>query len=461
MENNLDYSTADLPEGRPGPYLARVVSHLDSGYMGSLEVEILRPTGSDVSNGELVSDGHLHLVKYMSPFYGVTDVKFTSPNVDDYNGTQKSYGMWMVPPDPGTTVVVFFIDGNPRKGYWMGCVPDDRMNFMVPGLAATKSIVDTNSDITGRVPAAEYNKSITDQVSTVDAEQIKKPVHPFTNVLKAQGLLLDDVRGITTSSARRETPSMVFGISTPGPVDKQEGATTGTIGKASAMIQRAYVSRLGGSTFVMDDGDDKFLRKGSPSDTPPDYASVEQGQTEGDVTRPHNELIRLRTRTGHQILLHNSEDLIYIGNAKGTTWIELTSNGKIDIYADDSISVHTKNDINFTADRDINFTAGGDMNVKLGGALKLNPKGNLEVKAANTHIDGGQIHLNSGLAVEAPKANRIPDIEPWAGHENLDPTAFTPAKTKAAFIPTVPKPSAFKEYTAKLDTFAKEKGPGL
>ncbi|MFM6199336.1 MAG: hypothetical protein ACKPE1_09375, partial [Dolichospermum sp.] len=54
-----------------------------------------------------------------------------------------------------------------------------------------------------------------------------------------------------------------------------------------------------------------------------------------------NELVRIRTRTGHQILLHNSADLIYIANAKGTAWVELTSNGKIDIFAQDSVSIHT------------------------------------------------------------------------------------------------------------------------
>ena len=97
-------------------------------------------------------------------------------------------------------------------------------------------------------------------------------------------------------------------------------------------------SRLGGPSFVMDDGDDKFLRKGHPKDTAMEYANIEAQEEGGDVTRLHNELVRLRTRTGHQILLHNTEDLIYIANARGTSWIEMTSNGKIDIYGADSIS---------------------------------------------------------------------------------------------------------------------------
>mgnify|MGYP004173768169 CR=1 FL=1 len=45
-----------------------------------------------------------------------------------------------------------------------------------------------------------------------------------TKLLIDQGLANDNVRGNTTSSARRESPSQVFGISTPGPLDKTSGA---------------------------------------------------------------------------------------------------------------------------------------------------------------------------------------------------------------------------------------------
>jgi len=141
----------------------------------------------------------------------------------------------------------------------------------------------------------------------------------------------------------------------------------------------------------MDDGDDKFLRKTSASAGPPDYAAVEQGELDGDVTLPNNELIRLRTRTGHQILMHNSEDLIYIGNARGTTWIELSSDGKIDIFAEDSVSIHTKNDLNFYADRDINMEAGRNINLKAAGNFQSEAGGNavLIVGADNTIKIGG------------------------------------------------------------------------
>jgi hypothetical protein len=203
------------------------------------------------------------------------------------------------------------------------------MNFSVPGHAATTFHSDGKK---ARVPVAEYNKLANAPIA--DTTKIKKPASKLQDKLLNQGTLEDDTRGITTSSARREIPSMVFGISTPGPTVKA-GAQR-PVGKHEYRIPNAFVSRLGGSEFVMDDGDDKWEREKTPSEGPPVYKSVEDGET-GLRDRPHNELMRFRTRTGHQILMHNSEDLMYIGNARGTAWIELTSDGKMYVACADSI----------------------------------------------------------------------------------------------------------------------------
>lgn len=348
----------DLPSH---PVLATIVSHVDPAFMGTLEVSLLRPGA-----GNTESAVQIQQVKMISPFFGSTGYKYTAEDPDDYNNTQKSYGMWFVPPDVGTTVLVVFVNGDPSRGYWLGCLPDEYMNFSVPGFAATEASIPPDdasyTDSPTRLPVAEYNKRA-NALDPVNPTKNRKPTNPgFANALDTQGLLSDDIRGITTSSARREAPSMVFGISTPGPVDKK--GPKDFIGKEESQVQ-TWVSRLGGTSFVMDDGDAAFQRKTLASDGPPEYASVEN-QEEGLPDVPHNELMRIRTRTGHQILLHNSEDLIYIGNARGTTWIELTSDGKIDIYAEDSISVHTKQDMNFYAERDINMQTGRNLNIKVG-----------------------------------------------------------------------------------------------
>lgn len=465
----------------PGPYLARITNLLDPTYMGSMEVVLEKGYMPSVD-----LQSQTYVVQYLSPFYGATSVAFEGNDPTKFDDVQKSYGMWFVPPDVGTRVLVVFLDGDVNQGYWIGCVPDRFQNHMVPGIAASQNVYLTPEEEikygTKLLPVAEFHKkSEKDQFSP---NSIKKPIHPFADRLLSQGLLLDTVRGVTSSSARREVPSTVFGISTPGPLDPN-GTQTGKIYNGSSNFK---VSRLGGTQFVMDDGD-------------------ETGQ---------NELVRLRTRTGHQILMHNSHDLIYIANSKGTAWIELTSNGKIDIFAEDSVSIHTENDFNFRADRDINLEAGrkinikanssmninvredlsliveqdgklafaGDANVYASGDLKIQSAGsanissgdavritsssNMNLGAGGTILaSGGEIHLN-GPAAEAATApeqptklalyslpnrstdagwangafykagnitsimQRVPTHEPWDHHENTNAAKFTPDRTDSA-----------------------------
>jgi predicted chitinase len=334
-------SRAPLPS--PGPFLAEVTNHLDPTYMGCLEVALLKGTPNSTKE-----QGETYLVKYLSPFAGTTSIRYEGTNSSDFNDVQKSYGMWMVPPDIGAKVMVIFIDGDPNQGYYFGCVQDIFQNHMTPGIAASRQVSMTDEQRrkygTDYLPVAEFHNA-SRKLDRPTPERYAKPIHPFADRLLQQGLLLDTTRGVTSSSARREVPSGVFGISTPGPLDDSPGAKRGKIGYEGNT--QAPVSRLGGTTFVMDDGD----------------------------VNGQNELVRIRTRTGHQILMHNSQDLIYIGNSKGTAWIELTSNGKIDIFAQDSVSIHTEQDFNFRADRDINFEAGRNIHVRAGKNMETNITG--------------------------------------------------------------------------------------
>ena len=465
----------------PGPYIAEVTNHLDPTYMGNLEVSIRKGVVNLIDK-----QNQTYVVRYLSPFYGVTSLRFEGTNSGDFNDVQKSYGMWMIPPDIGTRVMVIFIDGDPNQGYWFGCVQDIYQNHMVPGIAASKQVVLTPEQErkygTDFLPVAEFNKQ-TQDLSISNPNKIGKPVHPFADRLLAQGLLLDTVRGVTTSGARREVPSQVFGISTPGPLDKSAGAKKGLVGYEEK--RSVPVSRLGGTTFVMDDGDDN-------------------GQ---------NELVRIRTRTGHQILMHNSQDLIYIANSKGTAWIEMTSNGKIDIFANDSVSIHSEYDFNFRADRDINLEAGRNINIRALKNMETNVTGHyflivdedskisikkdkdetvgqdykltvgqdlhhsvasdtlqttggqFNVKAGGQYREtASQIHMNGPTADTASSAvvpplistynlpnrkqnagwangnfyksdninsimQRVPTHEPWDQHENVNPAKFSPPAT--------------------------------
>ena len=135
---------------------------------------------------------------------------------------------------------------------------------------------------------------------------------------------------------------------------------------------------------------------------------------DGDVNG-QNELVRIRTRTGHQILLHNTNDLIYIGNSTGTTWLEMTSHGKIDIFAQDSISIHTEGDFNFRADRDFNLEAGrnfkittmgsnaGDVSITSGGNLNVTGTKFLMSSPGDFNLSaGGNMNLHTCLLYTSP-----------------------------------------------------------
>lgn len=466
------------PSGKnPGPFLARVIDNRDPDREGAIRVQIIHEgsTGSKAT-GESIT------AYYMSHYWSGTAQEYNG-SADSFQDTQKTWGMWIPTPEIGSIVVVLYIEGNSGRAIWLGGIIhsqiDKYKNFAVPDSPATTY---NTEDDGKRLPVAEYNANTQEKGPLENT--LLKPVNPIATVFESQGLLEDDIRGITSSSARRETPSKVFGFNTPGPIDyASPKKDTGTPGN----VNLAFVHKLGGSSFVMDDGDDTFFRKTPASDGPPEYV---EGLGKGDDTIPHNDLIRIRTRTGHQILLHNSEDLIYIGNAKGTTWIELTSNGKIDIFAEDSISIHTKNDLNIKADRDINLDAGRNVNLKSNGKTHLESKLDLEIltlgaatvsatkaigmiSTDNLIINAKMVHLNSPGQVVIPPMPlkthmnltevdgatvesillRVPSHEPWPGHENLNPEDFMPAKTDIKSGSAASAPKYWKLYSAPADTF--------
>lgn len=65
--------------------------------------------------------------------------------------------------------------------------------------------------------------------------------------------------------------------------------------------------------------------------------------------RPEQCRLKIRTSTGHTLLLDDTNDRIYIATNKGGNWFEMDSNGHIYFFSDESISMHAMKHINFTA----------------------------------------------------------------------------------------------------------------
>jgi hypothetical protein len=479
LDNRVDQSKQSQGTLGTAPYMAKIVNHLDPTFQGGVEVSLIRPSGNQIAD-----ENQTYNVKYSSPFYGTTAFEFTGNNVT-YEDAQKSYGFWGVPPDIGVTGIVIFIDGQPDKGFWLCCVQDVFQNHMIPAIGGTKNYTADKDyeQAEHPLPVVEHNRRANEMSKGLEIDKVPRAVHPFADRIKEQGLVRDEFRGTSGSTVRRDLPNLVFGMSSPGPLDRA-GKKSFVGNRQSLSGSPVPISRLGGTQFVMDDGDDRYFRSKKAAEGPPEY--IKDG---GNFDLPYNEHFRIRTRTGHQILLHNTEDLIYIGNARGTAWIEITSDGKIDIFATDSISFRTKQDFNFYADRDLNIEVGRNINIKaaketqietgvdynliIGNNGKITLGNNLDTNAGG-HIwetSGGSnetlaganiietaspdIHMNGPTAATAEKAkplktHKLPDItkqsakdapvdlvtilrraptpEAYPHHENLDPISFKPDK---------------------------------
>ena len=228
------------------------------------------------------------------------------------------------------------------------------------------------------LPVVEFNENIDGTVNSTFYNN-KKPIHEFqANILFKQGLDRDPTRGAISSSAQRETPSHVFGISTPGraltkdPADDPGYAEKVNSGEIPP-DQYAVPTRKGGHTFVMDDGD----------------------------VNGKDQLIRLRTAGGHQLLMNDDQNVMYVGHKDGTTWVEIDETG-IKIYTAGDMSVRAEGTFNLHADKDINMQSGGTINMVSESAFNLNAAqvnlGGSEsflIYGAKTNIGGGQITMSS------------------------------------------------------------------
>jgi len=471
--NDQDWSTSN-----PGPYFGIVKGNSDPTRMGRLSVLIpsLAKVGSkDVTENQLVT------CDYLSPFYGAKDAQKTNGASREYNDSQHSYGFWGVPPDLETKVLVIFAEGKMEQAYWIGCIQDPYTNHMVPGIASSTNTHDSlDGTFEGadagyqkdkistygstNVPAGELNRRTPGALVNGNYEGTSLPIHPFADILVKQGLSADDIRGNTSSSARRESPSQVFGISTPG--RKDIGTTKQQVGPKDSGATD-YVVRTPGHTFTMDDG-------------------------AADGT---NQLTRLRTASGHQLLMHDTDGIVYIANGSGNAWIEMNRDGKIDLYSGvGGINIRTQGDFNLHSDANINMHAAGSVRMSAetdmiqsasamfnigdqgifnssqagsirdfarDGLTSFTPGVQLHGAGGAVHLAGSQVHMNSTSAspqwgpdwLTTDKVGMTPreegDVE--LAKKGIEPLQSFTKKTKTTvhrFVTHEPMPR-FKGFTSE------------
>lgn len=411
-----------------GPYVGIVVNNVDNTRQGRLQVWIEQFGASNPDGSPKLDDPTVwKTVRYCPPFYGATQ-QSGSAGYGTYPGNRNSYGMWFTPPDLGTRVLCFFVGGDPSVGgYYIGCLPEDGINHMIPAIGASKYYQAANPTQQSYLASTIYapvteindvNPGVTNNPRFFD--QTKPVQSVVAGILIQQGLENDPVRGPITSSAQRESPSNCYGISTPGKPIYQGGYSERNIRsqleKGQVKLQDiAVIGRQGGHTFVMDDGD-----------------------IDGKDT-----LVRIRTAKGHQITMSDDGDCFYITHANGQTWLEFGKQGTVDVYSSNSINLRTQGVLNMHADKGINMYSGGFIRMKsqlsfvvdsadnlllnsqkssiMGGKtfVGVRSDGTLALQGATGSIKGGKqlnlqggvINLNGAATTPVPAAPTIPDTE--------------------------------------------------
>ena len=347
-----------------GPFYGIVKNTTDSIRSGRIQVYI-----EAFSNGGENDPSKWITVSYMPQFFGSTPYNPAKTGVGKYiDGNSNSYGMWFTPPDVGITVLCVFVNGDRSQGFYIGVAPDQSVGHMVPAVGAapvrTQAVAENENQAkyfegATQLPVVEIN---TNNIALEENARFFDAPKPIQSVVAEtmfrQGLIKDAQRGPISSSSQRESPSAVFGVSTPGPAVYKGGMQLGEIKKKVQTGELKpqdlnVIGRVGGHSIVMDDGD----------------------------TKGNTRLIRFRTTAGHQITMSDSGDFFYITHANGLAWFELGSQGTLDVYATNSINLRTRGDINLHADRDINMYAGGSIKAKAAEDIKMQADADLTMIA--------------------------------------------------------------------------------
>ena len=323
------------------PVIGIVKDNIDPTRSGKIRVQIEGATNNQSNNG----DGWT-TVQYLSTYFGMVKPTAGQSGNGDYVSNPSAYGQWQSPPDIGTQVLCIFVAGDPSRGYYIGAIVDPEALQMIPAIGSSDNIVANEGEAQGlagatRLPVTSINTNNRKQADSTNYLDAPKPVHSYTaSIMSQQGIIRDPIRGPISSSASREPVSRVgWGVATPGRPIMEGGYNDENLPdnlNAKNQEQLKVTARRGGHSIVMDDGD----------------------------IIGRDQLIRIRTALGHQIMMSDDGQTLMILHSNGQSYIELGKEGTVDIFSTNSFNVRTQGDINFHADQHINFHATENMNIQ-------------------------------------------------------------------------------------------------
>ncbi len=348
-----------------------VVDTNDPQQMGRVKIWI------PVLDGDAYEIDNLPWAMYSSPMAGQTRDYPAGPNGAISAGLV-SYGWWSVP-KVGALVIAGLLYNDPNRRVYIGSYFRDHGNRSLPQGR-------NRSDITPNTP-------LTDTF---------EPVEPSTSNLKAQFR---------------------------GKLGAPEALTRGVYERQVAQDKTEKDGTEGYQANLIEPKDEKGAAQYDPQTyvltTPGRHSLIFQDN-------PETGRVRVKTAAGHQIILDDANERIYVSTARGASWFEMDQDGRIHVYGADSISFSTGGDFNVTAVGDFNVAAGGDVNIQASGTGKIAACGSMNISGSGVNLQseenfnilasgtilqtGAKIHLNGPNAsgAECPDSpTTIPTHEPW------------------------------------------------
>lgn len=332
----------------PFIFEGQVVSNDDPDQMGRVKVWI------QALDGEVFEVDQLPWAEYASMLSGFT-VEMPGGTDNTKNHSHAAYGMWAIP-KMGATVYVFCLGGDPsRRVYFASSWRLHRNRSMPAG---------RNADGFGK-PGPWGDAG--------DGNGTLIPIEPaFSNLRDQFQNKVTDSEAITRGTYERMAAQPLFDK------DGKEGYSKTPLAGENYLDPQTYCFVTPGRHALIFQDDPKYAR------------------------------VRVKTAEGHQIILDDVNERIYVSTAKGKSWIEMDLDGHVHIFGNSNVSVRSGKDINFTADGNINLEAGKGFNLKArGGDIRMATAKQLHVHAVGAAFIAacGNINIDGEAAIKIASAD--------------------------------------------------------
>lgn len=316
---------------------------------------------------------------YVSPLGGMTSFGKRGSDQSQNEGPV-AYGMWNIP-KVGAYVLVGCLDGDPGMRFYAGCIHPQYLTHTMPHGRFTWN--DNSADGTPDGPV-DTNENPIEPLYSKQTQQFTKRDDTYA----AGGTPSDPRRNMEyRSRAVDNQVSAITNLHVNHPNDAPGSFIAdhdwGNFSFTTVTEENGDTREIEGPGYGRDQlqPEDNYTNTGGVNYDSMVYSWTTPGFHSFSMDdRDKNSRIRIRTTSGHQIIMDDTNERIYISTAGGESWIELDQAGNIDIYASKDISTHAGGDINFTTDKTFRVKAQEGIHMISDDAFRMHSYGRFDVR---------------------------------------------------------------------------------